>query len=47
MELKLSGTHQMLVSADDVNLLRDNTDTITKEKTKCRMMSHHQDKIIT
>jgi hypothetical protein len=28
--LKLSGTHQLLVYADDVNLLGDNTDTIKK-----------------
>jgi hypothetical protein len=26
--LKLNGTHQMLVYADDVNLLADNIDTI-------------------
>jgi hypothetical protein len=28
--LKLNGTHQLLVYADDVNLLRDNMDTIKK-----------------
>jgi hypothetical protein len=28
--LKLSGTHQLLVSADDVNLLGGNVDTIKK-----------------
>jgi hypothetical protein len=29
--LKLNGTHQLLVYADDVNLLGDNTDTIEKK----------------
>jgi hypothetical protein len=28
--LKLNGTHQLLVYADDVNLLGDNTDVIKK-----------------
>jgi hypothetical protein len=28
--LKLKGTHQLLVYADDVNLLGDNVDTINK-----------------
>jgi hypothetical protein len=30
--LKLNGTHQLLVYADDVNLLRDNIDTMKKNK---------------
>jgi hypothetical protein len=30
VELKLNGTHQLLAYADDVNLLRDNIDTINK-----------------
>jgi hypothetical protein len=29
-QLKLNGTHQLLVYADDVNLLVDNTDTTKK-----------------
>jgi hypothetical protein len=32
VELKLDGTYQLLVSADYVNLLGDNTDTIKKNK---------------
>jgi hypothetical protein len=30
MGLKMSGTHQLLAYADDVNLLGDNTDTVKK-----------------
>jgi hypothetical protein len=30
--LKLNGTHRLLVCADDVNLLRDNTDTLKKHR---------------
>jgi hypothetical protein len=30
VELKLNGTHQLLAYTDDVNLLRDNIDTIKK-----------------
>jgi hypothetical protein len=60
VRLKLSGTHQLLAYAYDVNLLVDNSDTIkkntetltdaskevgleiTKEKTKCMLLSRHQ-----
>jgi hypothetical protein len=34
MGLKLNGTHQFLAYTDDVNLLRDNVDTIKKTQ-KC------------
>jgi uncharacterized protein YabE (DUF348 family) len=32
--LKLNGIHQLLAYADDVNLLRDNIDTIKKKNTE-------------
>jgi hypothetical protein len=32
--LKLNGTHQLLAYADDVNLLRDNIETINKKKNR-------------
>jgi hypothetical protein len=35
MGLKLSGTHQLLVYADDVNLLGNNTDTICMYACVC------------
>jgi hypothetical protein len=49
----LHGTHQLLACADDVNLLGDNTDTVTDtcvkvglevnvEKTKDVLLAHHQ-----
>jgi hypothetical protein len=31
MRLKVNGTHQLLIYADDVNLLGDNVDTIKKK----------------
>jgi hypothetical protein len=34
MSLKLNGTHQLLVYADDMNLLGDDIETITKCRTK-------------
>jgi retron-type reverse transcriptase len=47
--LKLSGTHQLLVYADDMKLLGDNVDTIKKnkekvntQKTKYMLLSLHQ-----
>jgi hypothetical protein len=36
--LKLNGTHQLLVYADDVNLLGDGMDTIKKKKQKLYLM---------
>jgi hypothetical protein len=57
--LKLNGTHQLLVYADDVNLLGDNIDTIkkntqtlidaSKEVGRYMLLSHHkiQGKIMT
>jgi hypothetical protein len=32
MRMEMNGTHQLLAYADDVNLLRDNIDTIKKNK---------------
>jgi hypothetical protein len=51
--LKLNGTHQLLVYADDVNLLGDSTETlidvskdfgieINAEKIKYMLLSHHK-----
>jgi hypothetical protein len=34
LELKLNGTHQLLVYADNMNLLGESIDTIKKMKTK-------------
>jgi hypothetical protein len=36
--LKLNGTHQLLAYADDVNLLRDNIDTIEKNTETLRKL---------
>jgi hypothetical protein len=33
VELKLNGTHQLQVYADDVNMLVDNIDTIKKHRS--------------
>jgi hypothetical protein len=40
--LKLNGTHQLLVYADDVNLLGDNIDTI-KKNTKSLIGARKED----
>jgi hypothetical protein len=53
VELKLNGTHQLLVYADNVNAWEDNTDTVLGnekhilmleihvETTKYMLLSHH------
>jgi hypothetical protein len=53
--LKLNGAHQLLVYADNMNLLGHNIDIIKKiihtlsdaskeaEKTKCTFLVHHND----
>jgi hypothetical protein len=51
--LKLNATHQLLAYVDDVNLLGDNTETLTDarkevglevkiQKAKYMLVSHHQ-----
>jgi hypothetical protein len=44
--LKLNGTHQLLIYADDVNLLGDNIDT-TKKNIEVYVITRMQGKIIT
>jgi hypothetical protein len=50
VELKLNGTHQLLAYADDVNLLRDNIDTIKKntkilidDSSGCQTRNKHRE----